>query len=132
MKFLSIYHSNLDEFFMIRVSGLHEQIEASVSALATARRVLIVGVEQMAFFASYLRHLLGQAQSAERDAAQDRAVEHAGQREVRRVDRAARHLARRVDARKRLAGDPGPGAHDATAPPAIRLAAASTASTIFW
>ncbi|MGH2957837.1 MAG: MurR/RpiR family transcriptional regulator [Solirubrobacterales bacterium] len=36
-----------------------EQVEASVSALATARRVLIVGVEQMAFFASYLRHLLG-------------------------------------------------------------------------
>ncbi|MFN2612625.1 MAG: MurR/RpiR family transcriptional regulator [Solirubrobacterales bacterium] len=36
-----------------------EQIEASVSALANARRVLIVGVEQMAFFASYLRHLLG-------------------------------------------------------------------------
>jgi DNA-binding MurR/RpiR family transcriptional regulator len=36
-----------------------EQIEASVSALATARRVLIVGVDQMAFFASYLRHLLG-------------------------------------------------------------------------
>ena len=36
-----------------------EQIEASVSALATTRRVLIVGVEQMAFFASYLRHLLG-------------------------------------------------------------------------
>jgi len=65
-------------------------------------------------------------------AAEDLAVEHAGQREVRRVDRAARHLARRVDARKRLAGDPGPGAHDATAPPAIRLAAASTASTIFW
>jgi DNA-binding MurR/RpiR family transcriptional regulator len=36
-----------------------EQIEASVSALATSRQVLIVGVEQMAFFASYLRHLLG-------------------------------------------------------------------------
>ena len=36
-----------------------EQIEASISALATARRVLIVGVDQMAFFASYLRHLLG-------------------------------------------------------------------------
>jgi DNA-binding MurR/RpiR family transcriptional regulator len=36
-----------------------EQIESAVSALAGARRVLIVGVEQMAFFSSYLRHLLG-------------------------------------------------------------------------
>ncbi len=34
-------------------------MEASVSALATSRRVLIVGTDQMAFFASYLRHLLG-------------------------------------------------------------------------
>jgi len=31
VKFLAIFHSNLDEFFMIRVSGLHEQLEASVS-----------------------------------------------------------------------------------------------------
>ncbi len=36
-----------------------EQIESSVSAIATSRRVLIVGTDQMAFFASYLRHLLG-------------------------------------------------------------------------
>src|SRR5215471_21856378 len=31
LKFLCIYHSNLDEFYMIRVSGLHDQLEASVT-----------------------------------------------------------------------------------------------------
>jgi DNA-binding MurR/RpiR family transcriptional regulator len=35
-----------------------EQIEASVAVLATSQRVVIVGVDQMAFFASYLRHML--------------------------------------------------------------------------
>ncbi len=35
-----------------------EQVEACVSALGAAHRVMIVGVDQMAFFASYLRHLL--------------------------------------------------------------------------
>jgi polyphosphate kinase len=30
VKFLAIYFSNLDEFFMIRVSGLHEQLEAAL------------------------------------------------------------------------------------------------------
>jgi len=49
-------YSNIEETAR---SLTREQVEASVSALATARRVLIVGVEQMAFFASYLRHLLG-------------------------------------------------------------------------
>jgi polyphosphate kinase len=30
-KFLGIFYSNLDEFFMIRVSGLHEQLEAAIT-----------------------------------------------------------------------------------------------------
>jgi DNA-binding MurR/RpiR family transcriptional regulator len=33
-------------------------VEAAVDAIAGARRVLIAGTDQMAFFASYLRHLL--------------------------------------------------------------------------
>ncbi|MGN6557194.1 MAG: MurR/RpiR family transcriptional regulator [Solirubrobacterales bacterium] len=35
-----------------------EQVNASVAALAEAQRIVIVGVDQMAFFASYLRHTL--------------------------------------------------------------------------
>jgi len=35
-----------------------EQVDGAVAALADAQRVVIVGVDQMAFFASYLRHTL--------------------------------------------------------------------------
>jgi DNA-binding MurR/RpiR family transcriptional regulator len=48
-------HSNVEETAR---SLTREQIESCVSALATSQRVVIVGVDQMAFFASYLRHLL--------------------------------------------------------------------------
>ncbi|HVL95876.1 MAG TPA: MurR/RpiR family transcriptional regulator [Solirubrobacteraceae bacterium] len=34
------------------------EVDGAVNAIATAERVLIAGVDQMAFFASYLRHLL--------------------------------------------------------------------------
>jgi DNA-binding MurR/RpiR family transcriptional regulator len=34
------------------------QVEGAIEAVATAHRILIAGTDQMAFFASYLRHLL--------------------------------------------------------------------------
>jgi DNA-binding MurR/RpiR family transcriptional regulator len=39
-----------------KLSG--EEVDSCISALAQANRVMIVGMDQMAFFASYLRHLL--------------------------------------------------------------------------
>ncbi len=48
LKFLCIFHSNLDEFFMIRVSGLHDQLEASVTersadGLSTTEQLHAIG-----------------------------------------------------------------------------------------
>ena len=52
---LAADHANVEE----TARGLtRERVEASVSALAGAQRVMIVGLDQLAFFASYLRHLL--------------------------------------------------------------------------
>jgi DNA-binding MurR/RpiR family transcriptional regulator len=48
-------HANLEETAR---NLTREQVDTSVAALATASRVVIVGVDQMAFFASYLRHTL--------------------------------------------------------------------------
>jgi DNA-binding MurR/RpiR family transcriptional regulator len=52
---LAADHANVEDTAR---SLTREQVEACVSALANSRRVVIVGMEQMAFFASYLRHLL--------------------------------------------------------------------------
>jgi DNA-binding MurR/RpiR family transcriptional regulator len=52
---LSADYSNLEETARKLTP---EQVDASVAALATAQRIVIVGVDQMAFFASYLRHTL--------------------------------------------------------------------------
>jgi DNA-binding MurR/RpiR family transcriptional regulator len=48
-------YSNLEETAR---NLTREQVEGAVAALAEAQRVVIVGVDQMAFFASYLRHML--------------------------------------------------------------------------
>ena len=52
---LSADYANLEETARKLTA---EQVDASVAALATAQRIVIVGVDQMAFFASYLRHTL--------------------------------------------------------------------------
>jgi DNA-binding MurR/RpiR family transcriptional regulator len=52
---LSADYSNLEETARKLTT---EQVNASVAALAEAQRIVIVGVDQMAFFASYLRHTL--------------------------------------------------------------------------
>ncbi len=62
----SFDHSELEGSISADYSNLEEtarkltpeQVDASVAALATAQRIVIVGVDQMAFFASYLRHTL--------------------------------------------------------------------------
>jgi DNA-binding MurR/RpiR family transcriptional regulator len=52
---LAADHANVEE----TVRNLtREQVEACVTSLISAQRVMIVGMEQLAFFASYLRHLL--------------------------------------------------------------------------
>jgi polyphosphate kinase len=38
LKFLAIFSSNLDEFFMVRVAGLKQQVEATVNLLTTDGR----------------------------------------------------------------------------------------------
>jgi DNA-binding MurR/RpiR family transcriptional regulator len=52
---LSADYSNLEETAR---NLTREQVDGAVAALAEAQRVVIVGVDQMAFFASYLRHIL--------------------------------------------------------------------------
>jgi DNA-binding MurR/RpiR family transcriptional regulator len=48
-------YSNLEETAR---NLTREQVDGAVVALAEAQRIVIVGVDQMAFFASYLRHTL--------------------------------------------------------------------------
>ncbi len=47
LKFLAIFSSNLDEFFMVRVSGLKEQVEVHVSELTPDRRTPVQQLEEI-------------------------------------------------------------------------------------
>lgn len=71
LKFLSIFSSNLDEFFMVRVAGLKQQVEANVSKLtpdgrtpgeqldAISDRLHPMVAEQHRHFQQVLRPFLG-------------------------------------------------------------------------
>src|SRR3954471_17577497 len=40
LKFLAIFSSNLDEFFMVRVGGLHQKVQANINIGTGADRML--------------------------------------------------------------------------------------------
>jgi polyphosphate kinase len=73
VKFLAIYTTNLDEFFMVRVAGLHDQVDAGVDARAPdgltpgetidaiARRVTELGQRGARLFEDELRPELDRA-----------------------------------------------------------------------
>lgn len=57
LKFLAIFSSNLDEFFMVRVAALKEQVEANVSKLSSDGRT---PSEQLSAISQRLRPMVAQ------------------------------------------------------------------------
>lgn len=64
LKFLSIFSTNLDEFFMIRVSGLKEQVLENISELSPDG---MTGVEQLKKIRDRLRPMLAEQMMCLRD-----------------------------------------------------------------
>ena len=61
VKFLAIFYCNLDEFFMIRVSGLHEQLEARIGERSPDG---LTASEQLARIGQIVRQQLARASEA--------------------------------------------------------------------
>jgi len=58
LRYIAIFHANLDEFFMVRVAGLRRQVQAGVTAAASDGRT---PAQQLSAIASRLKPMLSTA-----------------------------------------------------------------------
>ncbi len=90
VRFLTIWARNLDEFFMIRVSGLKHQVDAGVDVLSPSGRT---PREQLAELHAALRAALHEAAEVERHVGDALAMGHPVPDQGPPDAHAARHLA---------------------------------------
>lgn len=73
IKFISIFHSNLDEFYMIRIAGLKEQVAANVLELSIDG---LTPVEQLRKTEQKIKPMLDQAMDLWKNTVAPRLLEH--------------------------------------------------------